>query len=88
MNTRLTAVAGKLKLTVGTMLSSATLEGFPREIRYAAAPGFVAATACSLGIGTGANAAIFTVADALMWRSLPCAIRPPRRRFRLRLLHN
>ena len=64
------------------MLSSATLEGFPREIRFALralrrSPGFTAAAVCSLAVGIGANAAIFSVADALMWRSLP--VRDPGR---------
>ena len=53
-----------------------------RDIRYAAralgrSPGFTAAAVCSLAIGIGANAAIFSVADALMWRSLP--VRDPGR---------
>uniref|UniRef100_Q024U8 ABC transporter permease n=1 Tax=Solibacter usitatus (strain Ellin6076) TaxID=234267 RepID=Q024U8_SOLUE len=41
------------------------LRGFARN------PGFVAAAVLSLGIGIGANTAIFSVADALLLRPLP-----------------
>jgi predicted permease len=34
-------------------------------------PGFTAAVALSLGLGIGANSAIFTLMDAVMWRMLP-----------------
>jgi predicted permease len=34
-------------------------------------PGFTAAVALSLGLGIGANTAIFTLMDAVMWRMLP-----------------
>ena len=34
-------------------------------------PGFTAAVTLSLGLGIGANTAIFTLIDAVLWRSLP-----------------
>ena len=34
-------------------------------------PGFTAAVVLSLGLGIGANTAIFTLMDAVMWRMLP-----------------
>jgi len=47
-----------------------------RDLRYAARalgrnPAFTAVAVLSLALGIGANAAIFGVADALMWRPLP-----------------
>ena len=47
-----------------------------RDVRYAArtlrqAPGFAAAVTLSLALGIGANTAIFTLLDAVMWRMLP-----------------
>src|SRR5204863_6628129 len=49
-----------------------------RDVRYAAralraAPGFTAAVSITLGLGLGLNIAIFSMADALMFRTLPVA---------------
>jgi predicted permease len=58
------------------------LEAAVRDIRYAAralrrSPGFTAVAVLSLALGIGANAAIFSVVDTLMWKSLP--VRDPER---------
>ncbi len=55
-----------------------TLERFFRDLRYgcrmlAASPGFTAVAVLSLAIGIGANCAIFSFADALLFRPLPIA---------------
>ncbi|HEY7338151.1 MAG TPA: ABC transporter permease [Bryobacteraceae bacterium] len=52
------------------------LEQLARDVRYAArslrkSPAFTAAAVVSLGLGIGANTAIFTLIDALMLRWLP-----------------
>ncbi|RPJ70886.1 MAG: FtsX-like permease family protein, partial [Acidobacteria bacterium] len=54
------------------------LEHLWRDVRYgcrmlARAPGFTAIAVLSLGIGVGANCAIFSFADALLLRPLPVA---------------
>jgi predicted permease len=54
----------------------AWLESVRRDIRYglrnfARAPGFAVTTVLLLGLGIGANTAIFTVIDAALLRSLP-----------------
>jgi predicted permease len=50
--------------------------GFVQDLGYALRllrkrPGFTAAVTLSLGLGIGANTAIFSLINALMWRTLP-----------------
>src|SRR5687768_711984 len=52
------------------------LEDFARDVRHALrtlrrAPGFTAVALLTLGLGIGANVAIFSVMDALLVRQLP-----------------
>ena len=52
------------------------VESVARDVVYALpvprkSPGFTAAVVLSLGLGIGANTAIFTLMDAVMWRMLP-----------------
>jgi predicted permease len=52
------------------------LETTIQDLRYAfrilrASPGFTATVVLSLALGIGANTAIFTLTDAIMWRMLP-----------------
>ena len=52
------------------------LEGLLQDTGYAfrvlkKSPGFTAAVALSLALGIGANTAIFSLIDAVMWKSLP-----------------
>jgi predicted permease len=54
------------------------LEALGRDVRYAArtlggSPWFTVLTVLSLGLGIGANTALFSVADALLVRTLPVA---------------
>ncbi len=58
------------------------LEGVWADVRYAARvlrrkPSFAAIAIVSLALGIGANAAIFSLMDALLWRELP--VRDPER---------
>src|SRR5262245_12233877 len=55
-----------------------TLERFWQDLRYgcrmlATSPGFTVVAVASLAIGIGANCAIFSFADALLFRPLPVA---------------
>ena len=52
------------------------MESVAKDILYALRvlrrnPGFTAAVVLSLGLGIGANTAIFTLLDAVLWRMLP-----------------
>jgi predicted permease len=52
------------------------MDSFLRDIGYALrllrkSPAFTAAVTLSLGLGIGANTAIFSLIDAVMWRTLP-----------------
>ena len=52
------------------------LESIGRDVQYAfrvlrRQPGFTAVAVLSLALGIGANAAIFSLIDALLWRDLP-----------------
>ncbi|MGJ5813223.1 ADOP family duplicated permease [Paludibaculum fermentans] len=54
----------------------ATLENLLQDFRFALrvlrkSPGFTLAVSLSLALGIGANTAIFTLIDAVMWRLLP-----------------
>ena len=56
--------------------SSAVVDGLVRDIRHmgrglATSPGFACAVILTLGIGIGANTAIFSVVDQLLLRPLP-----------------
>jgi len=62
------------------------MEAWWRDLRAALrrlrkSPGFVLATVVSLGLGIGANTAVFSLLDALMFRPLP--VRDPQRLVRL-----
>ncbi len=52
------------------------LEQTAQDVRYAVrtlakAPGFTVAAVLSLAIGIGANTALFTIIDTVMWKLLP-----------------
>ena len=54
------------------------MESVAKDVLYALRvlrrnPGFTAAVVLSLGLGIGANTAIFTLLDSVLWRMLPVA---------------
>ena len=71
------AVCGLWARTVGGIVRTAArawVEDFARDSRYALrimrrSPGFTAATVVMIGLGTGANAAVFSVVDAVLLHS-------------------
>jgi macrolide transport system ATP-binding/permease protein len=65
-----------LKEEVRTMWGGKWIEDFFNDVRHAVrqfrkAPGFTAAAVASLGVGIGANAAIFTIINTVLLKSLP-----------------
>lgn len=86
----LTEIAGKRELgnltlaaeNARTVWGWTWLEGLLADIRYAIRslrrqPGFTVVAVVSLALGIGANAAIFSLMDGLLWRDLP--VRDPER---------
>ena len=66
----------RLKEVVREMWTFVTLENLWQDVRYAArslakSPGFLVVVVFSLALGIAANTTIFSVMDALMYRSLP-----------------
>src|SRR5213594_1815836 len=67
------------------------IDSVGRDIAYAVrvlvkSPGFTASVALSLALGIGANTAIFSLIDAVMWRMLP--VKEPRSLLLVGRTHN
>lgn len=65
-----------VKEHVRDVRAGAQVEAVTKDVLYAlrmllANPGFTLVAVLSLGVGIGANSALFAVADALVWRTLP-----------------
>jgi len=76
-----------VKQTTRDMWGWTLLEDFARDLRYALrllrrSPVFTAVAVLSLALGIGANTAIFSLADAVIFRKLP--VRDPERLFQVR----
>jgi predicted permease len=68
--------AEPLKEACRDVRGTTTVDGVVQDVRYALrqlrkAPGFAAVVVASLALGIGANTAIFSLIDALLFRSLP-----------------
>ena len=73
---RVMLVAGAWVDAIRFRFEEASMEGLGREVRYAVRglarrPGFALVTALTLGLGIGANTAIFSVVNGVVLRPLP-----------------